>query len=175
MDPDVLMEAVVASANAADAVELCIPLLRQEGTGLAAVTALLERIRMGIEGEGGIQIILRAVRHASAPRLAICDQLLHLLPLVQDPQQLISTIPQLVADGGVSDVTSVIQEYKRLLNEDRTILVHVIGSLHDLPLRNSARSEVSAMTLEHITQSEKTKVQVLKVDRKTSGLLTFAL
>ncbi|CAM9649704.1 unnamed protein product, partial [Discosporangium mesarthrocarpum] len=113
------------------------------------------------QGDGGVRAILRAVKNASALPSALCDQLLHLLPMVEDPAPLVSAIPHLVADGGPEEVGRVVQEYRRLLNEDRAMLVHVVGSLHDLPIGKTTRREVSDMTLEALSMVDEEDLPVI--------------
>jgi hypothetical protein len=91
---DALAEAVAAAQSAAAAVNLCVPLLRKEGSALAAGTALMERIRMGLEDEAGIASIMHAIRCHMAPHISITEQVLQLLPLVESPAALIDAIPQ---------------------------------------------------------------------------------
>ena len=90
-----LVESVAAAESTAAAVALCTPLLRQESTALAAGSALLERIRAGVETEdSGIAAIMLAIRSNMAPHNAITEQVLQLLPLVASPAPLIDAIPQ---------------------------------------------------------------------------------
>ncbi|CAM9812805.1 unnamed protein product [Ectocarpus sp. 12 AP-2014] len=160
MEVDLVLESVVRSPTASDALGLCTRLLRQESTGLSAVTALLERLRMGMEEEAGTRTILQGIRGACAPPSAICDQLLQLLPLVSPPTALVEALPQFVGEDPV-DIANVVKEYKDLLEGDRSMLVHVIGSLYDLPLGADTRQEVSTMTLEALSVVDEEDVPVV--------------
>ncbi|CAN0400908.1 unnamed protein product, partial [Laminaria digitata] len=73
--------------------------------------------------------------------------LLQLLPLTTPPTAVVEALPQFVGEDP-SDVSRVVEEYKELLQSDRSMLAHIIGSLHDLPLGADTRQEVSTMTLE---------------------------
>ncbi|CAM9655874.1 unnamed protein product [Pylaiella littoralis] len=150
METDFVLEAVVQSATASDAVGLCTQLLRQESTALSAVTSLLERVRMGKEEEAGVRTILQGIRGACAPPSAICDQLLQLLPMMSPPTAVVEALPYFVG-GDPADARNVVKECKDLLEGDGSMLVHVVGSLHDLPLGADTRQEVSAMTLEALS------------------------
>ncbi|CAM9550164.1 unnamed protein product [Ectocarpus sp. 6 AP-2014] len=160
MEVDLVLESVVRSPTASDALGLCTRLLRQESTGLSAVTALLERLRMGLEEEAGTRTILQGIRGACAPPSSICDQLLQLLPLVSPPTALVEALPQFVGEDPV-DIANVVKEYKDLLEGDRSMLVHVIGSLYDLPLGADTRQEVSTMTLEALSVVDEEDVPVV--------------
>ncbi len=45
-----------------------------------------------------------------------------------------------------AETALVIEQYKDLLNSDRTLLVPILGSLSDLPLSNSLKEEVFELT-----------------------------
>ncbi|CAN0147235.1 unnamed protein product, partial [Scytosiphon promiscuus] len=160
MEDDFLLETVVNSATASDAVGLCARLLSQESTGLSAVTALLERVRMGMEEEAGMRTILQGIRGACAPPSAVCDQLLQLLPLVTPPTAVVEALPHFVGEDP-GEVRNVVKEYKDLLEGDRSMLVHVIGSLHELPFGADTRQEVSTMTLEALSVVDEEDVPVV--------------
>ncbi|KAG5182389.1 hypothetical protein JKP88DRAFT_263214 [Tribonema minus] len=167
-------EAVVAAPCAADAIQLCRPLLRHEASALAAGTALMERIRLGLEDKAGVTLIMRAITMQSLPHSAMTAQVLQLLPMVECPQPLIDALPQLVC-ANTADVDLVVAEYRQLLTADRSLLVPIVGSLHDLPLRRAARAAVAALTLEALAIVDEEDVPVVvRTLLRTCGELQHA-
>ncbi|CAM9944842.1 unnamed protein product, partial [Phaeothamnion confervicola] len=144
---DGLLDSVVASETAGDAIRLCVPLLYREATALPAATALLERLRLGIEDDAGVSSILHAVRSHAPPHPSIAEQLLQLLPLAASPAAaaaVVAAVPH-AAGGAPADVERVVAAYKRFLAEDRSLLVPIIGGLQELPLPPRARVEAAAL------------------------------
>ena len=56
----------------------------------------------------------------------LIPQLLQLLPFTTPPAAVVEAVPHFVGDDP-SDVSRVVKEYKELLSEDRSMLVHIAG------------------------------------------------
>ncbi|CAM9632114.1 unnamed protein product [Chrysoparadoxa australica] len=162
MDPESLLHCVLSVSSTNEALVLCRPLLRSELTALSAGTALLERIRQGMEDEQGVAAIMQLIKSSSTPSIPLAEQVIHLLPVVEPKAvvALVSTIPALVAGKAIS-IDQVVEEYVRLMKEDRSLIVPVIGSLHDLPLSAELKSKVAELTLEALALVDEEDVPVV--------------
>ncbi len=133
------VEIVVSCECVDEAISFCHPLLKKASTHLRAAGALLERLRIrpgAVENDDEVKSVCRVLKSYAPPSAAMAEMTLSLLPLIP-PGQPRQEIVHLVTHFAVGDeevAINALKEYRRLLQDDVSLLVPVIGSLQQLPL-----------------------------------------
>ncbi len=137
------VEVVVSCECVDEAISLCLPLLKKASTHLRAAGALLERLRIrpgAVENDCEVKSVCRVLKRYAPPSATMAEMALSLLPLIS-PGQPRQEIVHLVTHFAVGDeevAINALKEYIRLLQDDVSLLVPVIGSLQQLPLPPAA-------------------------------------
>ncbi len=137
------VEIVVSCECVDEAISICLPLLKKASTHLRAAGALLERLRIrpgAVENDDEVKSVCRVLKRYAPPSAAMAEMALSLLPLIS-PGQPRQEVVHLVTHFAVGDeevAINALNEYRRLLQYDVSLLVPVIGSLQQLPLPPAA-------------------------------------
>ncbi len=137
------VEIVVSCDCVDEAISICLPLLKKASTHLRAAGALLERLRIrpgAVENDDEVKSVCRVLKRYVPPSAAMAEMALSLLPLIS-PGKTRQEVVHLVTHFAVGDeevAVHALNEYRRLLQYDVSLLVPVIGSLQQLPLPPAA-------------------------------------
>ncbi len=137
------VEIVVSCECVDEAIFFCLPLLKKASTHLRAAGALLERLRIrpgAVENDYEVKSVCRVLKRYAPPSAAMAEMALSLLPLISPgrPRQEIVHLVTHFAVGDEEVAINALKEYRRLLQDDVSLLVPVIGSLQQLPLPPAA-------------------------------------
>eukprot|EP01084_Bolivina_argentea_P217136 368740_1 len=137
------VEIVVSCECVDEAISFCLPLLKKASTHLRAAGALLERLRIrpgAVENDYEVKSVCRVLKRYAPPSAAMAEMALSLLPLISPgrPRQEIVHLVTHFAVGDEEVAINALKEYRRLLQDDVSLLVPVIGSLQQLPLPPAA-------------------------------------
>ena len=126
--PDYLIEAPLD-----DVLEILVPHLSSSDRRLQSATLLLERIRSDIDNDQGIKQILRSIALHSEPHPIVTEQVVQLLYVVDSPEIVIDVLAQIVGTTA-KEVEFVIEQYKDLLDGNRSLLVRNKYGSHEFLL-----------------------------------------
>ncbi|KAJ3444561.1 fanconi anemia group d2 protein [Anaeramoeba flamelloides] len=138
-----------------------LPQLLQHYDNQIKVTELvLNRIEINTDSEEERKKILRVYSFHCTPNNLITLKFISKLKSIQNPLLIISIIGK-ICDGNKEEVDHIIEEYSNLIEENRELVIPIIGSLSELTLTNRQKKKVFELTTSQVKNVDDNDVPVI--------------
>ena len=132
-------EDLLMSVDAALLHQLAPPLLRDEDTRLDAATCLARRLQSQVDARAEATAIVKLMCAHCASDGFLLELFLELLASVEHKDPIIHSIALAAVDAAEHQVQAVLDAYRELLEQDRSFLVPIVGSISELQLTPAQR------------------------------------
>ena len=144
--------------DGADVLRIAPGLLADEDTRLSAATSLVRRLQACMDDSATNRVILRLLCAHCSMESYLLDVFLELVFVCDEPALVINVMSVAASNASSDQIQNVIEAYKDLMLQDRSLLVPIIGSISELRLSREQKTSFMSLVEEALAVVHETDV-----------------